>query len=85
LSVLAGVISADSGSFSAEKDGSAARIGYVPQGTPLMEELSAWDNLRLWYSKEDLRKVKFHVCYPPTEAMKDFYMKPSYEEVIKQK
>lgn len=56
LSVLAGVISADSGSFSAEKNGSAARIGYVPQGTPLMEELSAWDNLRLWYSKEDLRK-----------------------------
>ena len=41
--------------------------------------------VRYHLSKEDLRKVKFHVCYPPTEAMKDFYMKPSYEEVIKQK
>ncbi|MBR1497026.1 MAG: ABC transporter ATP-binding protein [Oscillospiraceae bacterium] len=28
----------------------AAAVGYVPQGTPLMEELSALDNLRLWYA-----------------------------------
>lgn len=41
--------------------------------------------VRYHLSKEDLQKVSFHVCYPPTEAMKDFYMKPSYEEVIKQK
>lgn len=24
-------------------------VGYVPQGTPLLEELTALDNLRLWY------------------------------------
>jgi len=41
--------------------------------------------VRYHLSKNDLQKVSFHVCYPPTEAMKDFYMKPSYEEVIKQK
>lgn len=41
--------------------------------------------VRYHLSKEDLKKVSFHVCYPPTEAMKDFYMRPSYEEVIKQK
>ncbi len=26
-------------------------VGYVPQGTPLIEELSARDNLLLWYDK----------------------------------
>lgn len=40
--------------------------------------------VRYHLSEEDLKKVGFHVCYPPTEAMKDFYMKPSYEEVIRQ-
>ena len=29
-------------------------VAYVPQGTPLMEELSALDNLRLWYDREQL-------------------------------
>lgn len=29
-------------------------VAYVPQGTPLMEELSALDNLRLWYDKAEL-------------------------------
>ncbi len=61
LSILAGVVKADSGSFFYEKDGApqidlfhrrldASRlIGYVPQSTPLLEELSVVDNLRLWY------------------------------------
>ncbi|MBQ5810049.1 MAG: ATP-binding cassette domain-containing protein, partial [Clostridia bacterium] len=31
-----------------------ANVGYVPQGTPLIEELSAKDNLRLWYGKNQL-------------------------------
>ena len=39
--------------------------------------------VRYHLSEEDLKKVGFHVCYPPTEAMKDFYMKPSYEEVTR--
>ncbi len=31
-------------------------IGYIPQGTPLIDELSAYDNLLLWYSKKNLKK-----------------------------
>ncbi len=61
LSILAGVVRADSGSFffAQEEAGEidlfrrrsdASRlIGYVPQSTPLLEELTALDNLRLWY------------------------------------
>lgn len=55
LSVLSGVLSADSGLFSYNGcnlfDDSKIRadiIGYVPQGNPLIEELTAWDNLLLW-------------------------------------
>ncbi len=32
-------------------------VGYIPQGTPLIDELSAYDNLRLWYKKEDLEEI----------------------------
>lgn len=31
-------------------------IGYVPQTDPLMEELSAWDNLRMWHDKKTLNR-----------------------------
>lgn len=34
----------------------AALVGYVPQGTPLIEELSARDNLRLWYTPAAMEK-----------------------------
>lgn len=37
--------------------------------------------VRYHLSKEDLQKVNYHISFPPTEAMKDFYMKPSFEEV----
>ncbi|MBE6767564.1 MAG: ABC transporter ATP-binding protein [Ruminococcaceae bacterium] len=57
LSILAGVQSADKGSFLLEGDDLfrytkilREQVGYVPQGTPLMEELTARDNLRLWYT-----------------------------------
>ena len=63
LSILAGIQKCDSGSFTYNgKDllqDSAARsavVGYVPQGTPLIQELSAKDNLLLWYDKEKLEK-----------------------------
>ena len=63
LAILAGVLKADGGEFLWQgknllKDSpSAGRvIGYVPQGTPLLEELSAYDNLRLWYEKKDLER-----------------------------
>lgn len=63
LSILYGIVSADRGNFLFgdenlfEKNKLRQKIvGYVPQGTPLIEELSAWDNLCLWYKKEDLQK-----------------------------
>ncbi|MGN0167983.1 MAG: ABC transporter ATP-binding protein [Acetatifactor sp.] len=63
LSILAGVQKADSGSFLWEgadlfynESLRTQILGYVPQGNPLMEELTAWDNLRLWYGKKDLQR-----------------------------
>lgn len=63
LSVLAGVLKADGGSFLyCGKDmfknfaGKASLLGYVPQGNPLIEELNAWDNLRMWYDKDTIRR-----------------------------
>ena len=62
LSILAGVARADSGAFLFEEKtvssidllrrrmDASRLIGYVPQSTPLLEELSALDNLRLWYT-----------------------------------
>lgn len=56
LSILSGVLKADSGSFIvddndmlSDKVKNGKVIGYVPQQTPLIEELTAFDNLRLWY------------------------------------
>lgn len=60
LGILAGVLSADGGEFLCDgkdllKRGSnRALIGFVPQGTALIGELSAKDNLLLWYSKEKM-------------------------------
>ncbi len=56
MTILAGTRRADGGSFTCDgqdlfKDsGLRERItGFVPQGTPLLQELTALDNLRLWY------------------------------------
>ncbi|MBO5953924.1 MAG: ABC transporter ATP-binding protein [Oscillospiraceae bacterium] len=61
LSILAGVQDCQGGSFLfdghdlfADPARRSALVGYVPQGTPLMEELSARDNLLLWYDKKAL-------------------------------
>ncbi len=63
LSILAGVLSPNAGAFLCDgkdllKDPArrAALVGYVPQGTPLIDELSAKDNLLLWYNQEDLTR-----------------------------
>ena len=63
LSILAGVQRADGGAFLYEdKDlftyprQRAQLVGYVPQGTPLIEELTAKDNLSLWCSKEKMKQ-----------------------------
>lgn len=64
LSILAGVLTGDGGQFLcdgvdllADRRQRARLVGYVPQGTPLIEELSAYDNLRLWYDREELRQA----------------------------
>ncbi|MBR6918410.1 MAG: ABC transporter ATP-binding protein [Clostridia bacterium] len=60
LGILSGVLRATSGDFTVDgesvfKNGSLRdKIGFVPQGTPLIEELTARDNLLLWYSKEQM-------------------------------
>lgn len=63
LSILAGVQKADGGSFRYQgKDllqDAVLRskvLGYVPQGNPLLEELTAWDNLLLWYDRRTLKR-----------------------------
>ena len=63
LSILAGIQPADRGEFAIDGNDlfrypkeRSRLVGYVPQGTPLIEELNAYDNLRLWYSKADLQK-----------------------------
>jgi ABC-2 type transport system ATP-binding protein len=62
LSILAGVQRPDQGEFILEGTDlfrspklRASRVGYVPQGTPLLQELTALDNLSLWYDKEQLQ------------------------------
>ena len=63
LSVLAGIRKASSGSFLCDSQdlfkNSRLRsdvVGYVPQGTPLVEELSARDNLRIFYGTRELER-----------------------------
>ena len=63
LSILAGVLSRDSGKFLCDGEDlfqdprkRAELVGYVPQGTPLIEELSAKDNLLLWYNKATMEQ-----------------------------
>lgn len=57
LSILAGIQKPDSGSFLCDgenllqdKQLRTRMVGYVPQGTPLLNELTALENLKLWYS-----------------------------------
>lgn len=63
LSILAGIQSAEKGSFLYEGEDLFKNIklrskivGYVPQGTPLIEELTAKDNLLLWYSRDEMKR-----------------------------
>ena len=63
LSVMAGVLERGGGSMTLDGEdlfASAKKLreatGYVPQGTTLLEELTARDNLRLSWSKEALER-----------------------------
>ena len=59
LSILGGVLKRDAGEFTLDgqdlfssDEWLRRNVAYVPQGTPLIEELSARDNLRLWYPSD---------------------------------
>lgn len=63
FSILAGISKCKDGEFlyggedllkNAKKR--SAVVGFVPQTTPLIEELTAADNLHLWYSREKLER-----------------------------
>lgn len=63
LNILAGIFKADGGRFEYEGEDllknqklRSRTIGYVPQSTPLLEELTAMDNLRLWYEKDEIQQ-----------------------------
>lgn len=63
LSILAGVQKCDAGEFLLDGENLfrnekrlSETVGYVPQGTPLLEELNAKDNLLLWYDRKSLEK-----------------------------
>jgi len=63
LSILAGVIPPDTGDFLCDGESlfknsemRRLRVGYVPQGTPLVEELTARDNLLMWYDRQDMEE-----------------------------
>lgn len=62
LSILAGVQKTDAGAFLCNGEDllkndrlRISTVGYVPQGNPLIEELTAWDNLLMWYDKKTLQ------------------------------
>ena len=62
LTILAGVQKAGGGEFLLDGENlfkktslRAQKVGYVPQGTPLIDELTAYDNLLFWYKKRNLK------------------------------
>lgn len=81
LSILSGVQSTDAGDFfyngSSLFNDAALRqaiIGYVPQLNPLIEELSGYDNLLLWYNKSDLDMMKNTTLFKALNV-EEFYHK----------
>ena len=63
LTILAGLQKCDAGFFNMEgknllKDTKLRNqlVAYVPQEMPLITELNAWDNLRMWYSADRLKQ-----------------------------
>lgn len=63
LTILAGLQKCDAGFFNMEgknllKDTTLRNqlVAYLPQEMPLITELTAWDNLRMWYSADRLKR-----------------------------
>lgn len=55
VSIISGISKPDAGEIECSKN---CKIGYVPQENPLIDDLSAIDNLRIWYkkSRRELKK-----------------------------
>ncbi len=77
LSILAGVETPDGGdiTFFQEKPLRDHRIfsrmcGFVPQGNPLLEDLSVQDNLALWSRKDKKRQQQVIARFELTEMLK---------------
>lgn len=63
LNILADVAQCDNGEFLCDGESllkntklRSKKVGFIPQGTPLIEELTAYDNLLMWYKKADLTR-----------------------------
>lgn len=63
FAILNGILKSEGGDFLyggeslfKNKKLRAQTVGFVPQSTPLIEELTAQDNLSLWYKSEDIKK-----------------------------
>lgn len=63
LSILAGIQKSDGGAFGfmgtdllMDSKKRTSVVGYVPQNTPLLDELTALDNLKLWYDSDEMQK-----------------------------
>ena len=63
LNILAGVIKSDNGQFICDGENlfnnsalRSSKVGFIPHGTPLIDELTAYDNLLMWYKKADLKR-----------------------------
>ncbi len=63
LTILAGLQKCDAGFFNIDGKDMLKNtklknqlVAYVPQEMPLITELTAWDNLRMWYSPDRLKK-----------------------------
>ncbi len=63
LTILAGLQKPEAGFFNIDGKNLLGNakvrnelVAYVPQETPLIEELTAWDNLRMWYKPDKLKR-----------------------------
>lgn len=63
LSILARTAKSDGGALFYDDenllengDAHSEVVGYVPQNTPLFEELTALDNLKLWYDRKEIQR-----------------------------
>ena len=90
LKILTGVLPADGGEFLYEDGGRSANllhdstlrskvIGYVPQTTPLMDELTAKDNLRLWYTGRSSLKEELEDGVLKRLGVDEFLKTPVYK------